>query len=439
MINEYETHDTLNPILWDGDELHRKLRIGLMKIAKEFYNFLEVDTDLLDVILIGSSANYNWTEFSDIDLHVIINFADVSDNFHLVDSYMRSKKSIWNDHYPLTYKALPIELYAQDLNDVFNSTVGVYSIMRGTWINKPNPDIVSVDDSAIQQKAEPYIYEIEKLNADTPNLDKKIKNILLRLKRMRQSGLDANGEYALENMAFKYIRNKGYIEKLKTLQHEAMVSGLQIESVQDTMKIGTDKIKKFISAMHNETKETKMAFAMMMQHLNGQKKLNDSEWSWVRNQMKDVMKMLGLTTLAVAPGGSLALGLMKVLKADKYMLPSSFKTHDHVVEALESHCNKKKTLSDTEWNAIINHTSAVTDPMGQWKHPGKCTMIPSGNITMKDVPYEVFGIDDTGHYEMMQPEQTYTFPGKQVFEIPNTAQWKTLLIQLQNKLQNGMG
>ena len=205
------------------------------------------------------------------------------------------------------------------------------------------------------------------------------------------------------------------------------------------MKIGTDKIKKFISAMHNETKETKMAFAMTMQHLNGQQKLNDSEWSWVRNQMKDVMKMLGLTTLAVAPGGSLALGLMKVLKADKYMLPSSFKTHDHVVEALESHCNKKKMLSETDWQDIITKTSAITDPMGQWKHPGKCTMIPSGNITMKDVPYEVFGIDDTGHYEMMQPEQTYTFPGKQVFEIPNTAQWKTLLIQLQNKLQNGMG
>ena len=190
--------------------------------------------------------------------------------------------------------------------------------------------------------------------------------------------------------------------------------------------------------MHNETKETKLAFAMMLQHLNGQQKLNDVEWKWVRDQMKDVMKMLGLTAMAVAPGGSLALGLMKVLKADKYMMPSSFQRHNEVVEALKSHCTKKKTLSESEWDTIIKHTNAVTDPNGQWSHPGKCTMIPSGNITMQNVPYEVFGIDNTGHYEMMQPEQIYKFPGTRVFEIPNTAQWKTLLIQLQNKLQNGM-
>ena len=80
---------------------------------------------------------------------------------------------------------------------------------------------------------------------------------------------------------------------------------------------------------------------------------------------------------------------------------------------------------------------AVTDPMGQWRHPGKCTMIPSGDITMQNVAYPVMGIDDTGHWEMMQPNQNYMFPGNQVFEIPQTAQWKTMLILLQNKLQNG--
>ena len=344
MINEYQTHNTLNPKLWDGDQLHPNLRVGLMKIAKAFYDFLDVDTDLLDVIIIGSSANYNWTEFSDIDVHIIINFADISDNFHLVNELMRAKKSIWNEHYPLTYKELPVELYAQDLNDVFNPTVGVYSLMRGEWINKPNPEQVSVDDAAIQQKADPFIYEIEKLKPTTPGLTNKIKNILLRLKRMRQTGLDASGEYSLENMAFKYIRNKGYIGKLKALEQDVMMSDLQLESVKDKMMLGADKVKQFVSAMRNETEETKMAFGMMMQHLNGQQKLNDTEWKWVRDQMKDVMKMLGLTAMAVAPGGSLALGLMKLLKADKYMLPSSFKTQDKLQN--ESFAESKKYYLD---------------------------------------------------------------------------------------------
>ena len=437
MLNEYETHNTLNPKLWDGDQLRPGLRDGFMKIANAFYEFLEVETDLLDVVIIGSSANYNWTEYSDIDLHVIINFAEVNTNFHLVNQLMRAKKSLWNTHYPLTYKGLPIELYAQDLNEVLGSTVGVYSLLHNDWVNKPNHQQVSVDDAAIHQKAEPYIYDIKRLKPETPNLERKIKQILLRLKRMRQTGLDATGEYSIENMAFKYIRNKGYIERLKELQQANMMTGLTMESFSNKMSAGKDKLKTFISNLRNEADETKMAFSMLMQHLNGQQKLNDVEWKWVREQLKDVLKLLGLTTMAVAPGGTLALGLMKVLKADKYVLPSSFKTKTDVVEALAGHCNGSKTLTETDWSDIITKTAAVTDPMGQWRHPGKCTMIPSGDITMQNVAYPVMGIDNTGHWEMMQPNQNYTFPGNQVFEIPQTAQWKTMLILLQNKLQNG--
>ncbi len=75
--------------------------------------------------------------------------------------------------------------------------------------------------------------------------------------------------------------------------------------------------------------------------------------------------------------------------------------------------------------------------MGQWKHPGRCTMIPSNQITMKRVPYDVLGIDDMGHMKLMKPEQSYTFPGSKVFEIPRTPQWQTLMIQLVNKIRNG--
>ena len=96
MITEYETQKTLNPILWDGDQLHPKLRIGFMKIAKSFYDFLDIEADILDVIIIGSSANYNWTKHSDIDLHVVINYLEIGDNLHLVKNYMHAKKSIWN-------------------------------------------------------------------------------------------------------------------------------------------------------------------------------------------------------------------------------------------------------------------------------------------------------------------------------------------------------
>ena len=32
---------------------------------------------------------------------------------------------------------------------------------------------------------------------------------------MRQNGLEKGGELSIENLAFKYLRNNGYIEKLK--------------------------------------------------------------------------------------------------------------------------------------------------------------------------------------------------------------------------------
>lgn len=60
----------------------------------------------------------------------------------------------------------------------------------------------------------------------------------------------------------------------------------------------------------------------------------------------------------------------------------------------------------------------ITDPMGQWKHPGEVTRIPSGNITMKGVPYPVLGVDNLGNKQMMQPGMDYTFPGESVTEYP---------------------
>ena len=444
MIREYETQRTLNPKLWSGGKLRPKLRAGFLKIAREFYKFLEVDTPIIDIIIIGSSANYNWTEHSDIDLHVVINYADAGDNMHLVKNYMHAKKSIWNENYPLQLKGMNIELYAQDSNENLHSSVGAYSLLRGKWITKPNSNVVSIDDSAIQQKAEPYEFEIDELKDTDPHIEKKIQSLKTRLRHLRQTGLDAEGEYSIENMAYKHLRNKGYLERLNRLEQKVTMGRLSVEEAVNEFNIpqmidkGKSQVKTFVSAMKNETLETKHALKMILDHLNGEK-LTPEEWSWVRGQMKDVVKMLGLTTMAVAPGGSLVALLAKALKADKYILPSSFQKQDEkeVTESLVMHVTGKKTLDTDGWDDIIKKTGAVTTHRGQWDHPGQCTMIPGNQITMKNVAYPVLGIDDTGHMQMMHPEREYDYPGKHVFEIPHTAQWQTMIMQLQNSIRNG--
>jgi hypothetical protein len=446
MIQEYETHSTLNPKLWDGDQLRPKLKDGFIKIANAFYDFLEIDVDILDIIIIGSSANYNWTKHSDIDLHVVINYLEVGDNLHLVKNYMHAKKSIWNVNYPLKYKGMNIELYAQDSNDEMHSSVGVYSLLHDKWIHQPSADQISVDDDAIKSKAEPYQYEIDTIDESDPHAERKIQNIKQRLRHLRQTGLDAVGEYSIENMAFKYLRNQGYLERLNRLEQKISRGRLALEQVVNELDMSNianktkEQVKKFATAMKTETNETKMALAMLLQHLNG-KKLNDTEWKWVRGQMADVVKLLGLTTMAVAPGGSLVALLAKALKADKYLLPKSFLKQDEqeITEALTMHITGRKKLKTSDWDSIIKKTSAVTDPQGQWNHPGRCTMIPTTNgaITMRNVPHQVLGIDETGHMLMMHPEHDYQFPGRNVFEIPHTAQYQTMIMQLQQSINNG--
>ena len=344
MLKEYETQSTLNPKLWDETSLKPNLRVKFTRIAKHFFDFLDIQVPIIDIILIGSNANYNWTEHSDIDLHVVIDYQAVNKNLHLVKNYMLAKKSIWNTNYPLTYQGMAIELYAQDGNEELHSSVGEYSIMKNKWIKQPSSKQVTVDDDIIDQKAQPIEFQIDALQETDPKLEIKIQNILLHLRRMRQTGLESEGEYSVENLAYKKLRNSGHLERLKHLLTKSTMASLDVDSPLQEVAMGS------------------------------------------------------------------------------------------CIESLARHIAKKHVMTETDWDAVMRETDAVEDAMGQWKHPGRCTMIPSNQITMQNVAYPVLGIDDTGHSKIMHPEQEYTYPGKRVFEIPMNGQQKTLLMQLRNAI-----
>ena len=245
MINEYQTQNELNPKLWTGEEFNPKLRLQLLKIARAFYKFLGISAEIKDVTLTGSNANYNWTKHSDIDLHLIINYKDINDNTVLVRELMQSKKSLWNNTYPIEYKGMNIELYAQDTNEPHAST-GVYSLFNHDWVNKPEADVISVEDDAIDKKAEPYRYEIDNLDPYEDELLEKIQKIKARLKQLRQTGLETVGEYSIENLAFKSLRNSGHLEKLSDLEKDTTLIQLTptVENFADGKKPGRKGLSK---------------------------------------------------------------------------------------------------------------------------------------------------------------------------------------------------
>ena len=70
-LRSFEVHDILEPEVWSGDKLISEVREALLKIAKDFLIDLPFDIDVEDITLTGSLANYNWSKFSDVDLHIV--------------------------------------------------------------------------------------------------------------------------------------------------------------------------------------------------------------------------------------------------------------------------------------------------------------------------------------------------------------------------------
>ena len=203
LIDPNPHHHELNPVIWDGNQMRTEVRHQLLKIAKNFIEFLEVpNLKLKDVTLSGSSAGYNYSEYSDIDLHLVVNSNEL----------FTAQKIQYNNTYDLKIKGIPVELYVQPVSQVHHSA-GIYSVLDNKWITEPKHEEPTVPVKDIKAKARNYSGQINSA-IRSGDLDK-CKQAMDDLKRLRKAGLEANGEQSVENLAFKLLRARGQIEKLR--------------------------------------------------------------------------------------------------------------------------------------------------------------------------------------------------------------------------------
>jgi len=203
----------LSPIAWDGDELKLEVRVALLKAAKFFTDYLEIPNfRVIDVVLTGSMANYNYTKFSDFDLHVVTRYSDLECD-DLAEAFYRAKKTIWNDRHDITIGGHDVELYVEDVEQPPVST-GMYSLLQDQWIKKPDYNYPTIDDRAINLKVSDLVKQID-VAVDRADDPEDIYRITDKLRKMRRTGLDTTGEFGVENLTFKILRNLGYIEKLE--------------------------------------------------------------------------------------------------------------------------------------------------------------------------------------------------------------------------------
>jgi hypothetical protein len=199
-------HHELNPVLWDNNSLRPEVRVKLLEIARHFALYLNVPRLYLkDVTLSGSSAGYNYSEYSDIDLHLVVNKLESEELF-------TAKKNLYNSQHNLAIHNIPVELYVQPADQPHHSA-GIYSVLDNRWINEPVHEEPTVDTKDIKSKARSYSGQINiAMRSNDIELCRKTMD---DLKRLRKAGLETNGEQSVENLAFKLLRARGQIDKLR--------------------------------------------------------------------------------------------------------------------------------------------------------------------------------------------------------------------------------
>ena len=231
-IKSFYLKDELSPKVWENFDIDSEIREQLVRIAQDFYENIEIPAEVVDIALCGSLCNYNWSEkYSDFDLHVIINFSDVDENYELVEKLCDYAKKIWNEQHDIKIKGYDVEIAIQDADDLKRAIStgrmgGVYSLMKDKWIKKPERVEFEPDEKLITEKAKTIMMTVDDIENESDEdkyeaFESKISKVWKKIKDYRQSGLESeSGEYSVGNLVFKLLRRNGYIGRIMELKRK---------------------------------------------------------------------------------------------------------------------------------------------------------------------------------------------------------------------------
>lgn len=241
LTESVEKHESLNSKLFTKDEvLKDKVRDKMLEIVDEFLGDLkeqDIKIKVDDVLLIGSNASYNYTKDSDIDLHILANSKGTSYSPEVADALYSAYRSLFNKSLDISIYDIPLEIFVEIENSQRVSN-GVYSVKKNKWVKKPvQEDIPDYDKEALDKLVDTWETKckelIKDIEADKLNDEKKVVKMLEDIyEKLRKKGV-AKGEYSTENLAFKELRNRGYLDKLKDYKNELTSKRLSLEEKLD--------------------------------------------------------------------------------------------------------------------------------------------------------------------------------------------------------------
>lgn len=244
--SKLKPRDNLFQGVWIGETINPDVSERLIEIADSVLESMDIDVKVKDIILTGSLAGYNWHDLSDIDLHIILNFSDIDENVDLVKRMLDQSRINWNKAHNIFISDKEVELYFQDAAETHEAN-GVWSLLQDKWLEKPVRIEMNVDLDGVEKKAETLAKAIQYVEILIKDEKYKEANdyaskIKKKISRMRKSGLAEEGIYSPENLAFKMLRNAGWLGRL---------SNAKINSYDKMMSLSLDESNKTIEEVND--------------------------------------------------------------------------------------------------------------------------------------------------------------------------------------------
>ena len=224
--DSFKMRSELEPTLWKDKAINKEIQKRLEEIASDFIDSLEIELDIEEIRLTGSLANYNWSKYSDVDLHIVVDYEKISENTELVKAYFDAARARWNDMHAIEIEGYEVEVYIEDVDQKHQSS-GVYSITKSEWVIEPEPHDVEIDIATARKKSDDIETRINLLQLaikaeKANNVDSTVRSIKSKIARMRQTGLDSpQKEFSAENIAFKILRRNMSLDRLSKLARTA--------------------------------------------------------------------------------------------------------------------------------------------------------------------------------------------------------------------------
>lgn len=227
VIKSFKPKKTLEPTVWKDKSLDPKVRKILLKVADNFIKGwkLKKHPKIKDIRFTGSLANFNWSNFSDIDLHIIVDFDEVNKDTTLVDRFFSLARYNWNNKHNVKVGPYEIEVYVEDAGEDHTAT-GLFSVKDNKWLKEPEPADADYDEKDVLVKAK-YFFNLYNILNDKfeegkhDDVIKGIEYVKEKIKKMRNMGLKRDGEFSTENLAFKVLRRSELLNKMNDLLTKA--------------------------------------------------------------------------------------------------------------------------------------------------------------------------------------------------------------------------